>query len=74
VLSFALKEKRQLPRLPRVKAIREAKFLSQSDLARDAGVSRTTVVRVESGEDATFSTARKLAKALGVEPQELLGE
>ena len=46
--------------------------LSQRDLAKRAGVSPTTVVRAEQGEDVYPSTVRKLARALGVQPRELL--
>lgn len=64
-----------LPKLPALKRLRESQFLSQLDLAAKAGVSRATVVRLESGEvEATFQTARKLAGALGVEPSDLTAE
>ena len=64
-----------LPKLPALKRLREAQFLSQLDLAGKAGVSRATVVRLESGEvEATFQTSRKLAEALGVGPGELTSE
>jgi predicted transcriptional regulator len=58
-----------------LREIRESKFLTQQDLAERAGVSRVVIVRLESGNvPARFSTVRKLAEALGVEPRELVGE
>ncbi len=64
-----------MPLLAKLRRTREGKFLSQEDLAKKAGVSRTTVIRLESGDvSATFQTTRKLAEALGVKPEELVGE
>ena len=48
--------------------------MSQRDLAAAAGVSQATIVRLERGEEARFVSLRKLARALGVEPVELMGE
>jgi transcriptional regulator with XRE-family HTH domain len=47
--------------------------LSQADLAEQAGVQRTTVIRIERGGEANVSTMRKLSRALGVKPAELIG-
>lgn len=64
-----------LPKLPRLKAVRLAKMLSQEELAEKAGVSRVAITRLEAGTvDARFKTVRKLAAALGVEPTELTAE
>ena len=64
-----------LPRLPRLKHIRETqRALTQGELAKKAGVARTTIVRIEAGEDATVRTLRKLAQALAVEPRELTAD
>lgn len=61
-----------LPKLPRLKAIRLQKMLSQEELAEKAGLSRVAVTRLETGRvDARFATVRKLAAALGVEPTDL---
>ncbi|GEM_PF-4176106 len=47
-------------------------FLTQAELAEKADVSIATVSAIERGvERPTVRTARKLAKALGVRPQEL---
>lgn len=64
-----------LPNLPRLKAVRLAKMLSQEELAKKAGISRVAITRLETGKvDARFQTVRKLAAALGVEPTELTAE
>ena len=60
----------------KLKALRESKFLSHRELAKNAGVSPTTVLNLEADNvgEAQRRTVRKLAKALGVEPSELVGE
>ena len=59
--------------LPRLKEHRERAFLTQADLAEKSGVAETTINRIEKGRHgARISTARKLAAALGVTPQDLL--
>lgn len=63
-----------MPKLTRLKQIRQAKMLSQRDLSERSGVSQNTIVRIEAGEDARYVTARKLASALGVESHELAEE
>lgn len=62
-----------MPKLPRLRQHRERAALSQQELAKAAGVSRVTVVRVENGEDTYPATARKLASALNVMPSDLMG-
>jgi transcriptional regulator with XRE-family HTH domain len=57
--------------LPRLGALRRARFLSQDALAEKAGVSQFTVRRIERGAPARYQTIRKLAEALDVEPAEL---
>jgi len=49
----------------RVKAIREARLMSKSELARKAGVSTLTVDRIERGEQCRMETMRKIILALG---------
>jgi transcriptional regulator with XRE-family HTH domain len=57
----------------RLRELREERFLSHRELAQRAGVSPTTVLRIENNEgDTQRRTVRKLAAALGVEPGELL--
>ena len=49
-------------------------FMSASELGRKAGLSKSTVTRLErGGTKASFPTVRAIAKALDVTPQELLG-
>ncbi len=56
----------------RLQQIRETKALSRKDLADKAGVNESTIYRAERGETRLRpSTIRKLAEALGVEPDEL---
>ena len=54
--------------------IRERRMWTQARLAEEARVSPTTVSGIESGRISRphFATLRKLAGALGVEPEELL--
>lgn len=61
--------------LPRLRGFRERAFLTQADLAEKSGVAETTINRLEnSRHGARISTARKLAVALGISPQELIAE
>jgi transcriptional regulator with XRE-family HTH domain len=46
--------------------------MSQRELARAAGLSPDTIRRLEGTAEAQFETLRKLAKALNVEPAELM--
>jgi transcriptional regulator with XRE-family HTH domain len=56
-----------------VRELRVGKLLTQEELARAAGISLRQLVRIESNEvEPRFSTMRKLAGVLGVEPAELL--
>ena len=59
-------------KLTRLRAIRERKALTQDELADLAGVSRQTVVKIERGLEPRPPTIRKLARALGVEPADLM--
>ena len=64
-----------MPRIKKkkLKALREKRFFSHRDLAREAGISPTTVLNLEAGKvEAQRGTVRKLAAALNVEPQELV--
>jgi len=55
-------------------AFRERRMWTQVRLAEEAGISPTTVSGIENGRISRphFGTLRKLAVALGVEPEELL--
>jgi transcriptional regulator with XRE-family HTH domain len=59
----------------KLKEIRIKRLLTQEELAEKAGVSAATVVNVErNNQEPHFRTIRKLAKALDVDPTELVGE
>jgi transcriptional regulator with XRE-family HTH domain len=58
---------------PVVRRLREARGLSQTTLAREAQVSRITLVRIESGtQDPTLTTLERIARALRVWVRDLL--
>ncbi|HET7478069.1 MAG TPA: helix-turn-helix transcriptional regulator [Rubrobacteraceae bacterium] len=61
---------------PNLAAMRERRMWTQARLAREAGVSPTTVSGIEGGRISRphFGTLRKLARALEVPAEELLGE
>ena len=60
--------------LPGLRQARLRRLLSQERLAHEAGMSETTVVKIEQGRPARLSTIRKLADVLKVEPDELMRE
>lgn len=58
-----------------VRRLRELRALSQRELATQAGLSVTTVNRIETGQHKPMPrTVRKLAEALGVTTDKLLAE
>jgi transcriptional regulator with XRE-family HTH domain len=59
----------------RLRELRERASFSQMELSELSGVSRATIADLELGKrGAQPRTRRKLAKALGVEPWELVGD
>jgi DNA-binding Xre family transcriptional regulator len=57
----------------RIRTLREAKGLSQTDIEKRSGLLRSYVSRLEGGYTApSLATLEKLAKALDVEPSQLL--
>ena len=59
----------------RLKAARTRRLLTQDELAERASVSQSTIANIErDNAEPQFRTIRKLAKALDIEPTELLGE
>lgn len=60
--------------MERLRELRRRRVLTLRELEEVSGVSYATVWRLESGRatDARPSTIRKLARALGVEPEELI--
>jgi DNA-binding XRE family transcriptional regulator len=66
-----------VPRLPldlaRLKTLRLRAALSQRELAQRAGIAESTYRGIELGQhDARPSTVRKLARALGCQPTDLM--
>jgi transcriptional regulator with XRE-family HTH domain len=58
-----------------VRKLRIERFMSQADLSRVAGVSPAHLGRLERNEHKPhLSTIRKIAEALGVDPNELVDE
>jgi transcriptional regulator with XRE-family HTH domain len=57
----------------RLRDARRAAMLTQEELAVESGVGVATIRRIEGGEitEPRFSTLRKLARTLDVEPQAL---
>ena len=60
--------------LPQLRELRERKALTQEELAAKSGIGRVTISVIERGGRARVPTARQLAKALGVEPAELMAK
>jgi transcriptional regulator with XRE-family HTH domain len=57
----------------RLQELRRRRVMSISDLSEVSGVHRNTIHRIEQGKPAYTTTIRKLARALEVEPAELVG-
>jgi transcriptional regulator with XRE-family HTH domain len=56
-----------------LRAARERALLTQAELGARAGLQPLTISRIETDKvEPRYSTIRKLAKALGVDPAELL--
>ena len=60
--------------LPRLEHLRERAGLTQSLLARRAGISSAVIRRAENGAAVFPDTMRALARALGVAVEDLLAE
>jgi DNA-binding XRE family transcriptional regulator len=60
--------------LKKLRYFRERAALTQRELAEKARLTRVSVVRIEAGRPARPTTTRRLARALGVEAHELMGE
>jgi len=57
----------------KLRELRRRRVLTLRELEEESGVSYNTIWRLENGHnDARPSTIRKLATALGVEPEELV--
>lgn len=58
-----------------IRRLRELRALSQRELAAKAGLDTATINRIELGKQRPMPrTIRKLAEALGVTTEELMGE
>jgi transcriptional regulator with XRE-family HTH domain len=61
----------------RIHRLRRERLLSASELAQLAGISRTTLHNIETGQTQTEPrprTLRKIAEVLDVEPRELMAD
>lgn len=58
--------------LPHLAAWRESQFLSQEQLAKQSGVSRSAISDAEGGRPVRLVNAKKLADALKITPKQLL--
>jgi transcriptional regulator with XRE-family HTH domain len=59
----------------KLREVRTRRLLTQEELAQKAGVSQSTIANIErDNAEPQFRTIRKLAKALDVDPTELLGD
>ena len=64
----------EVVRLPRLRMWRERRALTQQELANLAGITRVALVRIESGQaEPMAKTIRRLAKALNVQVEDLMG-
>jgi transcriptional regulator with XRE-family HTH domain len=57
-----------------LKEWRRRRLLTQGELAEKSGVGVATIARIEAGQGARLSTLRKLAVALDITAEQLLGE
>lgn len=55
----------------KVKTLREAKNLTQTELAEKSGLSLRTIQRIESGQSLKGFTLKAIAKTLEIEPENL---
>jgi transcriptional regulator with XRE-family HTH domain len=60
--------------VPQLETLRKRAGLSQEELAGRAGLTRTTIVRLEQGGIARYQTIEKLAVALKVTRERLIRE
>ena len=59
----------------KLREVRTRRLLTQDELAEKASVSQSTIANIErNNAEPQFRTIRKLAKALDIDPTELLGD
>ena len=57
----------------KLREVRERRFVTQAELSNRTGLTVANISRIENGvQRPRISTVRKLAEALGVEPEELV--
>ena len=57
----------------RLREVRERLFVTQAELAERTGIAEATISRLENGaQRPRISTVRKIAEALGVQPEDLI--
>ncbi len=57
----------------RLREVRERRLMTQEELATQSGITQTQISALELGKhQPRFSTIKRLAAALGVDPQELI--
>jgi transcriptional regulator with XRE-family HTH domain len=59
--------------VPALRDERVRAALTQADLAALSGVARSTIARIETGDQASIPTVRRLARALRLAPADLMG-
>jgi DNA-binding XRE family transcriptional regulator len=57
-------------RVNNVQRFREEQLMAKAELARKAGVSESTIDRIEAGKDCRLETKRKILFALGLSVQD----
>jgi len=57
-------------RVNNVQRFREQQLMAKAELARKAGVSESTIDRIEAGKDCRLETKRKILFALGLSVQD----
>ncbi len=58
----------------RLEEWRRRRLLTQGELAEKAGIGISSIVRIEKGQGARVTTLRKLAAALSITPEQLVGD
>jgi DNA-binding XRE family transcriptional regulator len=67
---MALEAIRRSVRVNNVQRFREQQLMAKAELARKAGVSESTIDRIEAGKDCRLETKRKILFALGLSVQD----
>lgn len=55
-----------------VKAFRQARNMTQTDLAKQVGISKSTISRIEDGNEAKFENLHKIARFFGIKVDDLI--